>query len=240
MRLAPGRTLVWLRTSARMIRRGALRSLVLRSLSVAYAALGLDRWYGRVLLFSRDVTASPPAIGADLPLELRDLTEDEIGGFCRARPDVGEADVRRRLDAGYRCLVSRSGERIVGEIWLVTGEVWHSALKRPIRLAPSDVYVYNSFVIPELRGRNLGTARSRLLGERLCAEGYRRMVYTVAPHNRPGLGPSAKLGAERLGSLGYVRVGSLQLDFARLHEGGFNWTRRGRAGTNALSLPTAS
>jgi ribosomal protein S18 acetylase RimI-like enzyme len=200
-----------------MLRRGALRSVGLRSLSVAYDGLGFERWYVRVLLFARDLSKTPPGIEADRSLELRDLTEDEVVAFSRERPDPGDAEVRRRLAAGFRCVVARSGGRIVGETWLATGEVWLTKLGRRIVLRPDDIYVYYASVIPELRGRNIGSVRSRMLGEQLRAEGYRRMVYTVAPHNRPAFGPAMKLGAERLASIGYVRLGSLRLEFERWH-----------------------
>jgi GNAT superfamily N-acetyltransferase len=204
---------------------------------VASSELGLDRYYVRVLLFQRDITRSAPGIRADLPLELRDLAEDDIADYCRQRADPGEAEVRRRLAAGYRCLVSWSEGRIIGEIWLGYEELWLGKLQRRIRLAPDDVYVYYSFVVPELRGRNVGTARARLMGERLMKAGSRRLVYTVAPHNRPGLGAPAKLGAERLGSVGYLRIGPYQRDFARLRGRRFEWTRHVAGAPNALRLP---
>jgi GNAT superfamily N-acetyltransferase len=239
MRRASGKWLRWLRTVAHMLHRGSVRSLLLRSLSVVSSELGLDRYYVRVLLFQRDITRSAPAIRADIPLELRDLAEDEIAGYCRQRTDPDEAEVRRRLADGYRCLVSWSDGRIIGEIWLGYGELWLGKLERRIRLSPDDVYVYHSFVIPELRGRNVGTARARLLGEHLRKEGSRRLVYTVAPHNRPGLGTPAKLGAECLGSVGYLRVGPFQRDFARLRGRRLEWTRRAEPAPTALRLPAA-
>jgi ribosomal protein S18 acetylase RimI-like enzyme len=220
-----------------MLRRGSVRSALLRTSSIAASGLGLDRCYVRVLLFQRDITRSPPAVRADIPLELRDLAEDDIAGYCRQRAGPDAAEVRRRLAAGYRCLVSWSDGRIVGEIWLGYDELWLERLQRRIRLAPHDAYVYYSFVIPELRGRNVGTARARLLGEHLRKEGSRRLVYMVAPHNRPGLGAPVKLRAERLGSVGYLRLGPFQRDFARLRGRRFEWTRHAGRATNALRLP---
>jgi ribosomal protein S18 acetylase RimI-like enzyme len=220
-----------------MVRRGAVRSLVLRSLSVAYSVLGLETRYVRVLLFGRDITNPPPPIRTDVPLELSELRDDQIAAYCRERPDLTEAEVRGRLAAGYRCLVSRIGERIVGEMWLATGEVWLPKLERSIRLEPEDVYVYYASLIPELRGRNVGSARSRLLGERLRREGYRRVLYSVAPHNRPARGLPAKLGAERLGTLGYVRIGPLERDFARVRGRRFEWTHHESRTANPLRLP---
>jgi ribosomal protein S18 acetylase RimI-like enzyme len=220
-----------------MVRRGAVRSLVLRSLSVAYSALGLETRYVRVLLFGRDITTPPPPIRADVPLELSELRDDQIDAYCRERRDVTEVEVRRRLAAGYRCLVSRSGVRIVGEMWLATGKVWLPKPERWIRLEPKDVYVYYASLIPELRGRNVGTARSRLLGERLRHEGYRRVLYSVSPHNRPARGLPAKLGAERLGTIGYVRIGPLERDFARIRGRRFEWTRHESHSAKPLRLP---
>lgn len=227
MRARIGRGSHWWRTAAQMVQRGAVRSLVLRSLSVAYAVLGLDRRYARLLLFARDLTRPGPAIQTDVRFELSELSAHEADTYCRLRPDAGEAEVRRRLASGYRCLVSRVAGQIVGDVWFAAGDVWLPRLGRRVRLGPSDVYLYYASLSPELRGRNIGTARSRAVGEWLRREGYRRAVYAVSPYNRPALGVAAKLGAERLGSIGYVRVGPLERNFIRLAGAPLEWSRPG-------------
>jgi len=227
----------WSRTLAQMLRRGAVRSLVLRVSSVTYSVLGLDRLYARVLVFGRDITKPAPPVRTQVELELRELGAAETAAHCRERGEPTEAEVRRRIGAGYRFMVSRSGSRIVGEMWLATGDVWLSKLERWLRLEPDDVYVYYASLVPDLRGRDLGTARARVLGERLHQEGYRRIVYTVAPHNRPARGLPAKLGAELLGTLGYVRIGRLRRNFTFLRGQARQWSDDEPRRTKVQRLP---
>jgi GNAT superfamily N-acetyltransferase len=199
-----------------MLRRRAFRSLLLRSLTIAYAALGLEKAYLRVLIFERDIARASASATSDIDVEVRELRCDDIAAYGRYRPERDVAELDRRLAAGMRCFLTLSEGHVVGELWVVTVELWLAQLERLVPLAPDELWVYEAFVIPELRGRNVATVRATLVGERLKNEGYRRLLWLVSPHNRPQLGSAAKLGARRLGSAGYVRLGPFRRDFVRM------------------------
>jgi hypothetical protein len=209
--------------------------LLLRSLSAAYKGLRLDHCYRRVLLFEYAGPVSPVP-RSEYSLTVREISQRELVDYQRYRPDCDAAQIAQRLAAGERCFVGWHEARIVCDAWWVFGEV--SLFGRLIRLGSRDVWAHRSFVTPELRGRNIDTVRGVVTRAQLWAEGYNRCLFCIWPRNRSSLGSAAKWGAERVGSIGYLRLGPLQFDFEHIRGRPRRWTRRSSRTAVELSLPS--
>ena len=61
--------------------------------------------------------------------------------------------IRARLDKGHVCIVVKNGGRIAGYTWADPAEVNNSACD--YALDPDEAYLYDAFIVPELRGRKL-------------------------------------------------------------------------------------
>src|SRR5947209_3574891 len=116
------RWMLRLRTAVYELRRGAIRSLILRFLSAAYQACRLDRCYLRVYLFELS-GALPPTPRCVYQLTVSELGHDEVSEYGRYRPECNPAEILQRLSAGERCFVGRHMGRIVCDGWWAFGEV---------------------------------------------------------------------------------------------------------------------
>jgi GNAT superfamily N-acetyltransferase len=133
--------------------------------------------------------------------------------------------VLARLAAGERCFVAWRDERIVSDAWAVSKRTVLLQHGVEVHIAADQIWLADSWVLPELRGRNIATQRGAMMTERLTAEGYTRAVYHVSARDRSALGPPRKLGARCLGSFGYLRLGPLRLDFEHMHGHRVRWMR---------------
>ncbi len=115
------------------------------------------------------------------------LVESDIAAVaaCDSRT---EEQIQARLDKGHLCIVIKNGERIAGYCWADLREVNDAVCD--YELGPGEAYLYDGFIVPELRGRGLA--------QYMSVEFYRHLHYaglhtsysntkgrSAAPH-RPG------------------------------------------------------
>lgn len=154
---------------------------------------------------------------ADVPLRVPAIIEplggSDVGDYVAFRPDTAPAEVHRRLAAGHLCFVARCQGRIVHGCWAATGLAWVDYLAREVLLAPDEVYHYDSFTVPELRGRNLSPARVTVAARHFRTAGYRRLVALVVPESGQARRPLEKAGYRVVGRIGCIRFGRWRWDF---------------------------
>ena len=196
----------WLRRRAGYV----LRTEGLRSLARKAVARCL---YGRVIVLELDLVGWRREISATVPLEVSELDSESLAAYLQARPDLEAADVSRRLADGHRCFVTWTNERISSAVWFGTGTMRITEIRSSIDLDPGQVYAYDSWTSPEIRGHNVAGARGVTTCETLRDAGFRGMVAYVLAGNKAGLRPPAKLGFRRMGTVGSIRLGVLRLDF---------------------------
>jgi hypothetical protein len=97
----------------------------------------------------------------------------------------------------------------------------------------AEVYMFGSFTAPELRGKNVATARSSAMLIGLREMGYRRAVAYVVPEDRAALGPVRKLGYRHVAWIGFAGIRPLCIAFVKEH--GERLQTRWRRG-NAIRL----
>jgi hypothetical protein len=169
--------------------------------------------YGRVILLELDLVAWVPEVSTTIPLDVRELDPDRASAYLRARPDLDEAEIGRRLANGDRCYVTWTGDRITSAVWFGTGRMWIPEIASSIDLEPRQVYGYDSWTAPDLRGRNIAAARGVTTCATLRDAGFRSIIAYVLAGNSAGIRPLAKLGFQRGAVLGSLRLGFFRLDF---------------------------
>jgi GNAT superfamily N-acetyltransferase len=138
------------------------------------------------------------------------LGEAELPAFAAGCPELTAREVRRRWAAGLECLVLWRGHAVVAYRWDVTAAA--GALHLPylgtiVRLAPGDVLVYDARTLPASRRLRLGAELLAAAVARAQARGARRYVGLIAAWNHASLRWADYLGWERVGTVGYRRVG---------------------------------
>jgi SAM-dependent methyltransferase len=177
--------------------------------------------YRRLLVMERPLDKPLAEVPLRVPAIIKPLRGSDVGDYVAFRPDTDPAEVRRRLAAGHLCFVARCQGRIVHACWAATGLAWVDYLAREVRLAPDEVYHYDSFTVPELRGRNLSPARVTVAARHFRAAGYRRLVALVLPESGQARRPLEKAGYCVVGRIGYIRLGRWRWDFGPTH-----WSRQ--------------
>jgi hypothetical protein len=181
---------------------------------LAFAALRPTVYY-RVNLIEKGLPRPSSDVLSQAALEVTRLTPEDVGAYCRYRPESSPQDVARRLERGSLCYVSWKQGRIVSCGWYHPREAWIEDLDRRFELPPDCVYLYDGHTSPELRGRGISSARATATWADLRRQGFRRGVAFVVAGNRSSDRASAKAGWRRFGVAGYARLGPWRLEFIR-------------------------
>ncbi len=172
--------------------------------------------YRRALLMERPLDAPAAEVTPRLPVAMGLLGASDVAEYAAFRPGADPRDVRRRLEAGDACFVARRDGRLVAACWAATRPARIDYLDRAIRLMPDEVYVYEIFTSPALRGNNIAPALELYAARHFRQAGYRRLVEIVVPENEPARRFAGKIGARPIGMMGYVKLGRRRWDFCRV------------------------
>lgn len=133
------------------------------------------------------------------------------------------------MERGSGCHAAWHAGQIVSATWWHPGDAWIEDLERRFLLGPGEVYFYDAWTVPRLRGRNITPARSALTLRALREQGFVRAIAFLLPENRPVHKAVEKVGWRRFGTAGFVRIGPARIEFVRAL-GRTRWrTRRRRA-----------
>lgn len=207
------------RASAVFKQEGA-RGVWLRAVARVYRAARADRWYRRLRFTSVDWHTAAIDGTCEVPIEFRWLTPGDVDAYVQSRSAQMAAsdptDALKRLALGHRCSTAWSDGRIVSSAWGVPGRACIDELQLCFDLASDEIYWYDSYTDPALRGRNVSGARSVPTRQESMREGLRYACATISPENRASIRASTKVGWEMRGSIGYVQMLGRRLDFVFL------------------------
>lgn len=175
--------------------------------------------YRRLILFELALRDPAPLHTARVGLTMGLLDPDQVEEYLAFRPDDGADAVLARLRGGHRCFVSRLDGRLVHTSWTARERMWSWYLERDIPLSEDETCTYDSFTEPSVRGLGIGSAQRAYMASHLREEGFRRLLSTIYPENRPSLRMVEKLGYRRIGLIGYASVGPWRRDFCRMRDG---------------------
>jgi SAM-dependent methyltransferase len=177
--------------------------------------------YRRVVLMERLLGEPIAELTARFPVAIDLLKETEVDEYTSFRPDADPLEICRRLEAGQWCFVARHEGRIVHACWAATGRAWIDYLGCAITLAPDEVYQYDSFTAPDVRGRNLAAVRVIVAARYFRQANYRRLVAVVVPENTLAFRPLEKAGYRPFGVMGYVKISRWRWNFCRVNRNAF-------------------
>lgn len=173
------------------------------TLRLPFRALATLRLYRRLFLLERLLDEPLPDFPLPPGVAIERLGPDDLDAYAAFRPGQGRAACERRLAAGHWCYATRCAGGIVGAVWLAAG--WGSI----------EVYTYDLYTAPAVRGLGL-TRASRVPHLRLLrALGYRRVLASVSPDNHAAWALQAAVGFRRIAQMGYVGIGPWRRHFCR-------------------------
>lgn len=171
-----------------------------------------DLAYRRLLLLERPLDAPPPVLEVP-PLEIVRL--DDEPDYRSFRPETPDGEFRARRAAGGVCFAALVEGRVVGATWARVGGGPAPYLGRELRFTDGDVYLFDTLIVPELRGRRIAPAIALAQIAFYRAAGFRRLVCTVLPENATSLRARRRTGFVVYGVAGSVALGPLCFPFER-------------------------
>jgi ribosomal protein S18 acetylase RimI-like enzyme len=173
--------------------------------------LGYRRMYLLERVLTESLAATPPPAGVTLAW----LRRDQLDEFVGLRSLFTAAAIGARFDNGDVCLSARVDGRLVGAMWACVKRPYLQFLERDVPLAPGEVYLFDAYVIPAVRGRSIAPLLSSELLRHFQEGGYRRAIRATLPDNAPALRAHAKAGFHPYTRFGYVKLGRWRHDFMR-------------------------
>jgi len=139
----------------------------------------------RFLFFETDLTLPLAQVMARIPIEMREMAEEDIERFAALlcarglKPD----EFRRRLARGDRGLLAFSGAELTAFHWLGLSSQWLPEIGITLRLAPGEVYGYDAVTFPAWRGNRIHAALSIYVNQYAKTHGYARYLTYVRADN---------------------------------------------------------
>jgi len=185
-----------------------------------FGGLARARIYRRLLIVERPLSEPLPDVSAHVPVCVSLLAADDSAAYMAFRPDQSTIEVRRRLDEGQQCFAVWHDRRIIHAAWTVTGRAWIEYLSTEIPLASDEVWAYDVFTSPAIRGFGASPARMLEMIRYFRGRGYRCLLGAILPENRSSLRLGEKVGwIRRTGVIGYVGLGPWRHVFCRIDRG---------------------
>ncbi len=174
-------------------------------------------WRREFIAVASSIPARPQGIPRRPDVEWTVLDEAGLRAFVAGCPELTARVIRRRWAAGLESLVLWHDHVIVACRWHAIGSVgplYLPYLGRIVRLPPGDALVFDTWTLPASRRLRLGTELVAVAMERARQRGNRRYVGLIAAWNHASLRWAEHLGWERLGTVGWRRVGLRRRYFA--------------------------
>lgn len=187
-----------------------LRGLTTRWFRLLHA-LGL---YRRCVVTLTDVTARVP-VKARIDVECAELALSELDEYLTFRPGADRADLEQRFERGHHCFAARRDGRMVCTSWAGQDTAYLAFLNCELVFAPKTYYVYDTYVSPQCRGREVASAVSAIRLPVFTGAGCTQAVGITWPQNSSASRRTAKGGATIIGVIGSYGVGPWQRRFLR-------------------------
>jgi len=163
--------------------------------------------YRRMVLFERYLEEPIEEVACDAAVTISQLEMGELNEYAAFRPSADAAETRSRLEQGHQCWVARQQGALVHAIWAATGSAWIRYLDCEIRLAPDEVYIYESYTLPALRRLNINAVRSRAMTHYFRERSFFRLLALVMPENPAGIRATIGAGYHHAGVIALVKIG---------------------------------
>ncbi|MEW6615319.1 MAG: hypothetical protein AB1401_07630 [Thermodesulfobacteriota bacterium] len=164
--------------------------------------------YGTLLLFSFNLRKEIPYVRENISPEIHFITDESsdtketlING-CNQHSDIFED----RLKKGDICCAACFREEIVSYCWVASSEAYIGEIGRKIRLKNNEIYLYDAFTKPELRGSNLFPKILTAILYYGRQKGYQTVLTFVLSSNNSSVTAIKKAGFDRFQSIYFVDI----------------------------------
>ena len=171
--------------------------------------------YRRVLLMERSLDETYPEVVPRMPVVFDRLKETEVDEYIRFSPTAHPSVIRARLDRGDQCFVARHAGQIVNAGWASTSSTASiSELRREIKLAPGEVFLFEGLTDPHFRSQKIQQARHSWMLRILRDAGFRRAIGHVRLDNSAQIRALESVGYHSFAVMGYVKLGRWRHNFS--------------------------
>lgn len=169
--------------------------------------------YRRLVLVERALDKAPPSVSSQLNLKFGLLQAHELDDYYSLQPDAKPEVIRKRLTLEMKCFTARLNGRLVAVCWASTVAAHIDYLEQELQLAPEEVYIFDSYTSTECRGQNVAGARGAYIIRYFQNAGYKRLIGSFLPENKPAIRPLVKLGYHPFAITGRWKIGPWRHDF---------------------------
>lgn len=166
-----------------------------------------DLGFRRFLLLERRFDEPIPTITPLVPLAFSELRPAELDEYLRFHDQVPRAQLEERFARGDECFLARHDGRIVSTSWASRADHFFRSLECCYEVGASEIYLYDAFTDPGLRGRAIAPALGVRVLERFRRAGLRRVMVVVVPENAANRRARAKSGFRACERIVYLRLG---------------------------------
>ena len=161
------------------------------------------------------IRVPPPAIDVEID-EVEATDEDALEVLTQIDEwRSPKTHLLNRLQQGHRFYAVRYKGQIVGGLWCQDTEFDSDYLRRKFQLAVDEIYFYNAFVTPAFRGKGIVPYLVAECARRIKAHSpyIMRIVALIYVTNKASLRAAAKVGATRIGRVGFIELFGIRLHY---------------------------
>jgi len=152
------------------------------------------RFYRSFVVLERNLRLPLPEIAVGGAIEWGTLERSAIAEYLEYQPERRREFIERRLAAGDTCFTARHAGSLASSIWACRSQRWVEALRDIWRVAPGEVYLYDSYTAPAHRGRGLNPSLCLQALAHFRDQGLERATLITEAGNAANLRAKQKVG----------------------------------------------
>jgi GNAT superfamily N-acetyltransferase len=152
------------------------------------------------------------------PIAVAQLGPADSAAYLAFRRGATAEQFRSRFERGSRCYVARADGAIVSATWVATERARLEGFQEDFELVPKQMYLFDSFTLPEYRGRRIQAAIFAEICKHYVARGIEQALSLTGPENLGTMMSRGRSGFVRTGGICRINLGPLRW--------GFSWGRR--------------
>lgn len=163
--------------------------------------------------YERDLQAPVPAFTPAVDVKAEFLRDDKMKLVHWLRENSGtypwiyfEEEIDAAMKYDHLFLLLTHLERIIGYVKIGRGHTYIHDFDRLVEFPPGTAFVYDTFTLPEYRGKNLALFALNNLCDYLKAHDYRRILCHIEAWNVPSIKTFEKAGFRAIDSIRFFRA----------------------------------
>lgn len=163
------------------------------------------------LWFKKDLRESSLDIDVDIPIKLIFTKIDRLINWLEAKKSnfpwiyvEKEIRIARSANHIYPFIVHK--DKIIGYIKIGLNMVYIQDFDETVPLPPRDAFIYDTFVLPEYRGKHIAAFLVQEVSEYLRRAGYERVWCHIPPWNTASIKVYQRVGFQEIACIKFMRL----------------------------------